>query len=88
MREIIEEFSGNKGIRVVLEFDREKDIYIMTIYKDTGKIVFQGDLNEIQKQAEQYFVDSLKSLKNKMEIALLEDMYRKGNRLDENKGLY
>ncbi len=76
-REVIEEFSGNKGIRVVLEYDRDRDIYVMTIFKDTGKIVFQGDLNEIQKQAERYFVDSLRSLKNKMEIALLEDMYRR-----------
>ena len=76
-REVIEEFSSNKGIRVVLEYDRDRDIYVMTIFKDTGKIVFQGDLNEIQKQAERYFVDSLRSLKNKMEIALLEDMYRR-----------
>lgn len=76
-REVIEEFSGNKGIRVVLEYDRDRDIYVMTIFKETGKIVFQGDLNEIQKQAEKYFVDSLRSLKNKMEIALLEDMYRR-----------
>ncbi len=76
-REVIEEFSGNKGIRVVLEYDKDRDIYVMTIFKDTGKIVFQGDLNEIQKQAERYFVDSLRSLKNKMEIALLEDLYRK-----------
>ncbi len=78
-REVIEEFTSDKGIKVVLEYDRERDIYVMTIFKDTGKIVFQGDLNEIQKQAERFFVNSLKSIKNKMEIALLEDMYRKGS---------
>ncbi len=78
-REVIEEFTGDKGIKVILEYDRGKDLYVLTIFKDTGKIVFQGDINEIQKQAERYFVDSLRSLKNKMEIALLEDMYRKGS---------
>ncbi len=79
-REIIEEYKGEKGIRVVLEFDRDREIYLLTVFKDTGKIVFQGDINEVQKQAERYFIDSLKSIKNKMEIALLEDMYRKGVR--------
>ncbi len=78
-REVIEEFTSEKGIKVILEYDRERDIYVMTIFKNTGKIVFQGDLNEIQKQAERFFVNSLKSIKNKMEIALLEDMYRKGS---------
>ncbi|NPA54395.1 MAG: hypothetical protein GXO21_06975 [Aquificae bacterium] len=78
-REVIEEFSSDKGIKVILEYDRGRDIYVMTIFKETGKIVFQGDLNEIQRQAERFFVNSLKSLKNKMEIALLEDMYRKGS---------
>ncbi|RMD46807.1 MAG: hypothetical protein D6831_01180 [Aquificota bacterium] len=79
-REVIEEFKGDKGIRVILEFDRDREIYLLTVFKDTGKIVFQGDINEIQKQAERYFIDSLRSIKNKMEIALLEDMYRKGVR--------
>jgi hypothetical protein len=78
-REVIEEFTSEKGIKVILEYDRERDIYVMTIFKNTGKIVFQGDLNEIQKQAERFFVNSLKSIKNKMEIALLEDMYKKGS---------
>ena len=49
----------------------------MTIYKDTGKIVFQGTMDEIQKQAEKYFVKSLKDIKNKMEIALLEDLFNR-----------
>ncbi len=79
-REVIEEFKGDKGIRVVLEFDGDREIYLLTVFRDTGKIVFQGDINEIQKQAERYFIDSLRSIKNKMEIALLEDMYRKGVR--------
>ncbi len=76
-REIIEEFESEKGIKVVLEYDYEKEIYIMTIYKDTGKIVFQGTMDEIQKQAEKYFVKSLKDIKNKMEIALLEDLFNR-----------
>ncbi|WP_029520524.1 MULTISPECIES: hypothetical protein [unclassified Persephonella] len=76
-REIIEEFESEKGIKVVLEYDYEKEIYVMTIYKDTGKIVFQGTMDEIQKQAEKYFVKSLKDIKNKMEIALLEDLFNR-----------
>ncbi len=76
-REIIEEFEGKKGIKVTLEYDNEKEIYIMTIQKDTGKIVFQGSMKEIQQQAEKYFVKSLKDIKNKMEIALLEDLFNR-----------
>ncbi|WP_457626535.1 hypothetical protein [Persephonella sp.] len=76
-RELIEEFESEKGIKVVLEYDNEKETYIMTIYKDTGKIVFQGSMKEIQQQAEKYFVRSLKDIKNKMEIALLEDLFNR-----------
>ncbi|SNZ08525.1 hypothetical protein SAMN06265182_1331 [Persephonella hydrogeniphila] len=76
-REIIEEFESEKGIKVILEYDNEKETYIMTIYKDTGKIVFQGSMKEIQQQAEKYFVKSLKDIKNKMEIALLEDLFNR-----------
>ncbi|ACO03678.1 MAG TPA: hypothetical protein DEP48_00185 [Persephonella sp.] len=77
MRELIEEFSSGKGIKAILEYDREKDIYVMTVYKGDEKIVFSGKMDEIQKQAERYFVKSLKSLKNKIEIALLEDLYNR-----------
>jgi len=76
-RELIEEFESEKGIKVTLEFDNEKEIYIMTIHKNTGKIVFQGSMKEIQQQAEKYFVRSLKDIKNKMEIALLEDLFNR-----------
>ncbi|WP_457641921.1 hypothetical protein [Persephonella sp.] len=77
MRELIEEFNSGKGLKAVLEYDTEKDIYIMTVYKGDEKIVFSGNMVEIQKQAERFFVKSLKSLKNKMEIALLEDLYNR-----------
>ncbi|WP_456383511.1 hypothetical protein [Persephonella sp.] len=76
-RELIQEFEGEKGLRATLEYDNEKEIYIMTIYKDTGKIVFQGSMKEIQEQAEKYFVKSLKDIKNKIEIALLEDLFNR-----------
>ncbi len=76
-RELIEEFESEKGIKVTLEYDNEKEIYIMTIHKSTGKIVFQGSMKEIQQQAEKYFVRSLKDIKNKMEIALLEDLFNR-----------
>ena len=76
-RELIEEFESEKGIKVILEYDYDREIYVMTIYKDTGKIVFQGSMDEIRKQAEKYFVRSLKDLKNKMEIALLEDLFNR-----------
>lgn len=65
MRELIEEFSSGKGIKAILEYDREKDIYVMTVYKGDEKIVFSGKMDEIQKQAERYFVKSLKSLKTR-----------------------
>ncbi len=77
-RELIEEFESETGIRVKLEYDNEKNIYIMTIFKDGEKIVFSGTMKEIREKAENYFVKSLKRLKNKMEIALLEDMLQRG----------
>ncbi|WP_457639572.1 hypothetical protein [Persephonella sp.] len=76
-REIIEEFESEKGIKATLEYDNEREVYIMTVYKDTGKIVFQGSMQEIQKQAERFFVSSLRDIKNKIEIALLEDMFNR-----------
>ena len=76
-RELIEEFHSEKGIKVILEYDYEKEIYIMTILKNTGKIIFQGTMSEIQKQAEYFFIKSLKDIKNKMEIAMLEDLYKR-----------
>lgn len=76
-KELIEEFESEKGIKVTLEYDYDREIYIMTIYKNTGKIVFQGSMDEIREQAEKYFVKSLKDLKNKMEIALLEDLFKR-----------
>ena len=79
-REIIEEFESEKGIKVKLEYDNEKNVYVMTIFKDGEKVVFSGDMKEIRKNAEGYFVKSLKRLKNKMEIALLEDMLKKGEK--------
>ncbi len=77
-RELIEEFESETGIKVKLEYDNEKNIYIMTIFKDGEKIVFSGTMKEIRENAENYFVKSLKRLKNKMEIALLEDMLQRG----------
>jgi len=76
-RELIQEFKSEKGLRATLEYDNEKEIYIMTIYKETGKIVFQGSMKEIQEQAEKHFVKSLKEIKNKIEVALLEDLFNR-----------
>ncbi len=77
-RELIEEFESETGIKVKLEYDNDNNIYIMTIFKDGEKIVFSGTMKEIREKAENYFVKSLKRLKNKMEIALLEDMLQRG----------
>jgi len=77
MRRLIDKVKSPKGIEIILEFDEEKQVYILTINSGKETKVFEGSIEEIQEIAHQYFVNSLKELKNHLEITLLEELYKK-----------
>ena len=77
MRKLIEKISTNYGIEITLEHDTERDIYILTIERDGEREVFEGSLEDIQEASHKYFVNSLKRMKNQLEVLILEEMYKK-----------
>ncbi len=77
MRKLIEKISTNYGIEITLEYDTDRDTYILTVVKNGEKEVFEGSLEDIQKASHRYFVNSLKRMKNQLEVLFLEEMYKK-----------
>ncbi|RMA93053.1 hypothetical protein [Hydrogenothermus marinus] len=77
MKKLIEKIKTDKGISITLELDTERNIYIMTVEKDNEKAVFEGNISEIQEKAKKYFVKSLKNIKNKIEISILEELFNR-----------
>jgi len=77
MRKLVDKVKSPKGIEIILEFDEEKQVYILTIKSEKETKIFEGNIEEIQEIAHQYFINSLKELKNNLEITLLEELYKK-----------
>ncbi len=76
-RKLVEQIEGEKGIKAKLEYDTDLNNYVMTVEYDGKTMEFTGTMKEIQNEASKYFIKSLRSLKNRLEIALLEDMLNK-----------
>ncbi len=77
MKKLIEKITTDKGIILTLEYDIEEGTYLLTIEKDNETVKFEGSLEEIQKASKKYFIDSLKYLKNQIEIAQLEELFKR-----------
>ncbi|HIE59593.1 MAG TPA: hypothetical protein EYH43_00475 [Persephonella sp.] len=77
MRKLIDKIKSPKGIEIILELEEEKQIYILTIKSEKETKIFEGNIEEIQEVAHHYFINSLKELKNHLEITLLEELYKK-----------
>ena len=77
MRRLIDKVKSPKGVEIILEFDEERRVYILTITSEKETKIFEGNIEEIKEIAHQYFINSLKQLKNHLEIKLLEEIYKK-----------
>lgn len=77
MRKLIEKITTDRGVILTLEYDTDENKYILTVEKDNEVSIFEGSMEEIQKAAKTYFVKSLKQLKNQIEIAELEELFKR-----------
>jgi glutamate formiminotransferase len=77
VKKIIEKITTDQGVILTLEYDTDKNRYILTVEKDKDTAKFEGSIEEIQKAAKQYFIKSLKHLKNQMEIHELEELFKR-----------
>ncbi|EDP73844.1 hypothetical protein [Hydrogenivirga sp. 128-5-R1-1] len=77
MKKLIEKITTDKGIALTLEYDVEEGTYLLTIEKDSETVKFKGSIEEIQKASKKYFINSLKHLKNQIEISQLEELFKR-----------
>lgn len=77
MKKLVERITTDKGIVLTLEYYTEENKYLLTVEKGNEVSKFEGSLEEIQKAAKEYFVKSLKYLKDQLEIKELEELFKR-----------
>ncbi len=77
MKKILQKIETDTGIMLKLEMDVISNEYQLTIDDGRTVKVFKGSLDQIQKEAKKYFISSLKNIKDKVEISLLEEMLKR-----------